>query len=272
MLFDTRCLTGLSLAIGGLLAASAIGCSRANQSSEAPPSSEEPSQVESTADAPLRVAVGGMITPRGGFAYYRNLLDYIESEIGRPVQFADRKSYAEINALLKSGKVDAGFVCGGPYVDGHEDFGLELLVMPQVDGKTEYHSTILVPAGSSTKRLEDLRGKRFAFADPKSNTGKLVPTYLLSKMNETPETFFARYIYTYAHDKSVRAVAERVVDGAAVDSLIWDYLRRGDPQLESKVTEIWRSPPLRDPARRRASWARLGDQGQTQSDTARCTQ
>jgi phosphonate transport system substrate-binding protein len=184
-----------------------------------------------------------MITPRDGFVYYRDLLDYIESKIGRSVQFADRKSYAEINALLKSGKVDAGFVCGGPYVDGHEDFGLELLVMPQVDGKTEYYSTILVPAGSPTKRLEDLRGKRFAFADPKSNTGKLVPTYLLSRMNETPEAFFARYIYTYGHDKSVRAVAEKLVDGTAVDSLIWDYLRRGDPQLESKVTEIWRSPP-----------------------------
>jgi phosphonate transport system substrate-binding protein len=247
MLFDTRFLTRLSLAIGGLLAASAIGCSRANQSSEAPPPSEEPSQVESTADSPLRVAVGGMITPRDGFTYYRDLLHYIESEIGRPVQFADRKSYAEINTLLKSGKVDAGFVCSGPYIDGHEDFGLELLVMPQVDGKAEYYSTILVPAGSPAKRLEDLRGKRFAFADPKSNTGKLVPTYLLSKMNETPESFFARYIYTYAHDKSVWVVAEKLVDGAAVHSLIWDYLRQEDPQLESKVTEIWRSPPFGSP-------------------------
>jgi phosphonate transport system substrate-binding protein len=31
---------------------------------------------------------------------------------------------------LKEGKIDVAFVCGGPYVDGHEEFGLELLAAP----------------------------------------------------------------------------------------------------------------------------------------------
>jgi phosphonate transport system substrate-binding protein len=245
MLFDRRFLTGLTLAIGGLLAAGAISCSRTNESSEAPPPSEEPSQIRSSADTdlPLRFSVKSLVTPEESFSHYYDLFRYLESKVGRTIQFTYRRSYAEVSALLKSGDIDAAFVCGTTYTDGHDEFDLELLVVPQVYGKTVYHSVILVPVGSPAKRLEDLRGKRFAFADPNSNSGKLVISHALSMLGEAPETFFAKYIYTYAHGKSVQAVAARAVDGAAVDSLIWDYMRLKHPEVGRKVAEIWRSPP-----------------------------
>ena len=93
------------------------------------------------------------------------------------------------------------------------------------------------------KRFDDLRGKTFAFSDPDSNSGKLVPTYMLSRMNETPDTFFKKYVFTYGHDKSIKAVAERLVDGAAVDSLVWDYLDKTDPEYTSQTKIILKSPP-----------------------------
>ncbi len=61
---------------------------------------------------------------------------------------------------------------------------------PQAYGALVYYSYILVAKGSRFSSFEELRGKRFAFTDPLSNTGKLVPTYMLAKMNETPEKFF----------------------------------------------------------------------------------
>jgi phosphonate transport system substrate-binding protein len=151
---------------------------------------------------PVRIAIGSMITPSEGYAYYKLLLDYIEEKIGRDVKLVDRGSYAEVNALLESGNIDIAFVCGGPYVAGHDKFGLELLVAPQTGGKSIYYSYIIVPVNSLVKSFEELRGKTFAFADPGSNTGKLFPTYMLSLMKETPDSFFERYIYTYAHEKT----------------------------------------------------------------------
>jgi phosphonate transport system substrate-binding protein len=76
-----------------------------------------------------------------------------------------------------------------------------------------------------------------------SNSGKLVPTYLLARMNETPETFFKKYIYTQSHDKAIQAVAQGIVDGAAVDSLIWEYANRTNPRFTSKTRIIQKSPP-----------------------------
>jgi phosphonate transport system substrate-binding protein len=100
-----------------------------------------------------------------------------------------------------------------------------------------------VHVDSPFKTLDDLRGKTFAFTDPQSNTGKLVPTYMLAKMKETPDSFFGKYIFTYAHDKSIKAVADKIVSGAAVDSLIWDFYNKTNPDITAKTKLILKSPP-----------------------------
>jgi phosphonate transport system substrate-binding protein len=222
-----------------------IGCERKEESIKISLEKREPLVVDQkdTKDNELRIAVGGMVTPREGYAYYRQLLDYIEEKMGVHIKFVDREDYAQINMLIKEGKVDVAFVCGGPYVDGHEEFGMKLLVAPQVNGETVYYSYIIVAKESPIKSFEELRGKIFAFTDPLSNTGKLVPTYMLVQMNETPETFFKRFFYTKSHDKSIEAVALGVADGAAVDSLIWEYANHNNPVYTSKTKIIEKSPP-----------------------------
>lgn len=191
----------------------------------------------------IRIAVGGMITPREGFAYYRQFLDYIGEKMDQPVEFVDREDYAEINKLVATGQVDVAFVCGGPYVDGKKEFDMELLAAPVAYGETVYYSYIIVNKKSPFQQLSDLRGKRFVFTDPLSNTGKLVPTYMLAKIKETPDSFFGKYSHIGSHDKAIQAVAEGVVDGAAVDSLIWEYADKTSPKFTSKTRIILKSPP-----------------------------
>lgn len=191
----------------------------------------------------LNIAVGAMITPSEGFYFYRSMFDYIGKRLQIQVNFIDRESYEEVNSLLKSGEIDAAFVCSGPYVESLMDSGIELLVVPKAYGKTVYHSYIIVNSESAIDSLKGLRGKSFAFTDPKSNSGKLVPTYMLARMGETPESFFSKYIYTYAHDKSIDSVALGIVDGAAVDSLVWEYLRKTNPSSVEKTKIIYKSPP-----------------------------
>lgn len=194
-------------------------------------------------EKPLRIAVGGMTTPRTGFVYYKQLLNYIGDHLGRKVEFVDRENYAIINNMLKNQELDVAFVCGGPYVDGHAEFGLELLAAPLAYGEAVYYSYIIVPKDSPVKSFKELRGKTFAFTDPLSNTGKLNPTYMLARMKETPDSFFKSYYFTHAHDKSIKAVATQAVDGAAVDSLIWEYANRTNPEFTSKTRIIEKSPP-----------------------------
>lgn len=235
--------TGLVLVVACVFVLS--GCSGKEEPRKINLEKRQP--IQAKADLPreqhLHIAVGGMITPKAGYGYYRQFLDYIGEKLGMKVDFVDRENYAEINELVRTGVVDAAFVCGGPYVDGHDAFGMELLVAPQAYGGTVYYSYIIVSKNSPIAGFQGLRGKRFAFTDPLSNTGTLVPTYMLARMNETPDTFFKGYIFTQTHDNAIKAVAQGIVDGAAVDSLIWEYENRTNPEFTSKTKVIKRSPP-----------------------------
>lgn len=204
------------------------------------PASETPASPKLN---PLRIGMGAMITPKEGYIYYQQLQGYIQKKLGRPVQLVDRENYDEMNNLLETGGVDIAFVCAGPYVEGKAKFNLELLAMPLVKGQPIYYSYILAHKDSEVSNFKELRGKTFAFTDPKSNSGKLVPTYMLARMKETPESYFSRVEFTYGHDKSIKAVAEKIVDGAAVDSLIWEYTALKKPELTGQTKIIAKSAP-----------------------------
>jgi len=219
-----------------------VGCGREEPKKIVLDSARPAAEAPRPEEKPVRFAVGGMITPKEGMGYYRDFLRYIQEKIGRKVEYVDREGYAEINDMLKKGQLEAAFVCSGPYVDGHAQFGLELLAAPQAYGAAVYYSYIIVPRESPVTSFAGLRGKRFAFSDPLSNSGKLVPTYMLARMNETPESFFKEFIFTKSHDKSIKAVAQGIVDAAAVDSLIWEYLNATSPEFTSKTRILEKSP------------------------------
>jgi phosphonate transport system substrate-binding protein len=191
----------------------------------------------------LRVAVGAMISPKETFVFYRQLLEYIGRKLGREVELVQRKTYGEINELLGEGQIDLAFICSGPYAVGREKYGLELLSTPQIQGSYYYRSYLIVNKDTRFQKLEDLRGRVFAFTDSDSNTGKLVPTYWLAQIGESPEPFFRKVIYTHSHDNSIMAVGRALVDGAAVDGLIWEYYHKKSPAFTAETRIIKKSEP-----------------------------
>lgn len=213
----------------------------------------------------IRMAVAPVLSPLQTFSLYQDLLNYLGQRLDRRVELVQGKTYAEINDLLRSGDVTLAIVCTNPYLQGRSDFGMEALAVAEVNGQPFYYSYLIVASGSDAASLADLRGRTIAFSDPLSNSGRLAPVYQLALLGETPETFFKRSIFTYAHDNSVRAVADGLVDAAAVDSLIYDYLTITQPDLvaKTKVIERWgpygNNPVVVNPGLDPALKARLRD-------------
>lgn len=197
----------------------------------------------------LRVAVAAMISPKETLVYYEELLKYIGKEIDYEIVLIQRKTYSEVNKLFPKRLIDLAFVCSGPYANEQSKYKFEGLATPIVRGKPYYQSYLIVQKNSLINSLDDLRGKIFAFTDPDSNTGTLVPRFWLHEKNETPESFFNRITYTYSHDNSILAVAKGLVDGAAVDGHKWEFYQAKSPYFTSKTRVIRKSayfgsPPL----------------------------
>lgn len=191
----------------------------------------------------LKIAVAAMISPKNTYKYYAELLRLIGERMDLQVMFIQKKTYSEVNEMLKENKLDLAFVCSGPYVSGRDDFGMEILAVPVCHGEKVYYSYFITSKKSGIRSFDDLRGKTFAFTDPLSNTGYAVPVYYLAKRNETPEFYFKKTFFTYSHDNSIRAVANGLADGAAVDSLIFDFMHVKNPELTAKTMVVDRSPP-----------------------------
>lgn len=204
-------------------------------------SQRQPLPTPSIPVTPLHVAVASVISPRGAVESYQPLLDYLSVQLNRPVELVQRRTYAEVNDLIEQGQIDMAFVCTSAYVIGQREFGMELLAAPQVEGETVYHSLLIVPADSLADDMADLRGKTFAFTDPWSNTGRMYPTAMVKELGEKPETFFGQVLFTYSHDDAIRAVASGVADGAAVDSLVYQFALAREPRLAEQTKVIHRS-------------------------------
>ncbi len=229
-----------------------LGCEKNNEykfvdlSEKVAPESQN---VSSTIPKQLRVAVAAMVSPKETLVYYEELLKYIGEEVGYEVVLIQRKTYSEVNELFPKRLIDLAFVCSGPYANEQEKYKFEGLATPIVRGKPYYQSYLIVQKNASYNSLEDLRGKIFAFTDPDSNTGTLVPRFWLYQKNEAPDSFFNRVIYTYSHDNSILAVAKGLVDGATIDGHKWEFYNAKNPYFTSKTrvikkSDYFGSPPL----------------------------
>jgi phosphonate transport system substrate-binding protein len=197
----------------------------------------------------LKIAIAAITSPRETFNYYDEMFKYIERETGMRVNMIQKKTYEEINQLAKSNHIDIAFVCSGGYVYGSIDSSFQLLAMPLRDGKNKYQSYIITHKNSGIESLDDLQGKKFAFTDPLSTAGKLYPQKKLKEKGIVPCDFFSHTIYTYSHDNSIQLVAKQMVDGASVNSLVFDYLALFTPERVKNIKIIERSewyamPPI----------------------------
>jgi phosphonate transport system substrate-binding protein len=195
-------------------------------------------------DAPLKIGLAAMVSPKETLLYYDGLLRWVGERLGRKVELVQYRTYDEMDVALETRTLEIAFVCSGPYVRDRARFGVELLVAPQSHGKPFYQAYVIAPWASPVRSLADLRGKSFAFTDPKSNTGRTVPTYLITReFGVPPERFFSSVRFTFSHDQSIEEVSRGTVDGASVDSLIYDYLAAKSPASTKGTKIIARSPP-----------------------------
>ncbi len=195
----------------------------------------------------LRIAIAAIVSPKETMIYYRELIDYLGAKSNHEIVLIQRKTYGEVNDLLTKGQIDLAFICTGPFVAVNQKYGFEAVATPIVRGTPFYQSYLIVHKDSSLNSFADLKGKKFAFTDPDSNSGSLVPRHWLKQLDTLPEAFFESFTYTYSHDNSILAVAKKLVDGAAVDGHIWEYYQQRNDFYSGKTRVIKKSEPFGSP-------------------------
>ena len=139
---------------------------------------------------------------------YRPIADYLETQIGMPIDLVVSSDYTTAIVSLKNG--DAHLARLAPFSTALASTLMD--VDPIVrgvqkgTGKAAYVALIVVKADSGIENLEGLKGKVFAYTDEVSTSGYLVPRAYFIENGIDPETYFSKTYLSGGHDASLLAV------------------------------------------------------------------
>jgi len=155
---------------------------------------------------------------------WQPIVKHIEKSLGVKVELKLANDYASVINAMKFDHVQCAYFGPKSYVEAAKRSGAEALVIEvSMDGNKGYHGYIITKKGSGLKSLDDLKGKKWAFTDPNSTSGTLVPTVYFGKIKLNPNKYFSKVIYSGSHQNSIMSVKNGTVDGASTNDL--DFAR-----------------------------------------------
>ncbi len=191
---------------------------------------------------PFKFAIASILSIRETHRIYHKFINYLEEELDRPVEIIQKQTYAEIKELFEQGEIDAGIVCSYLAVIGNQSGIFESIAMPVKNQEKVFTSYIIVRKDSEFETFVDLKSHSFAFSDPLSYSGFIVPNYELKKAGYELNGYFSNSYYTYSHDNTIIAVANGLVDGGATHSDIYQQLEAENNPLIQQIKIIGEGP------------------------------
>lgn len=177
-------------------------------------------------------------------ATYRPLAGYLAKQLGKKVVLRTVDTWEGLAKSLANGETDIALMGPWGYVLAHNQAGAQAVGTILYDGRPEYHAIIITHPKSGITKIEELRGRTFAFGDKGSTSGYLIPLHQLMKMGiEDPERYFSKVLYT-KHQAIETQVTRGELDAGA------DYNRNRNAMIEQGLIRaedskiIWTSVPL----------------------------
>ena len=174
---------------------------------------------------------------------FDSLVKYLEKRLEVPVEVKVATDYAGVITGMQFKHVDFAYFGPKSYVEAAKRANADAFVIEvSMDGSKGYHGLIVTKKGSGLKTMADLKGKVWAFVDPNSTSGTLVPlVYFLNDLKIDPATYFSRVIYSGSHEASMISIKTGKIDAASTNDL--DMARGNGKQWNSEkdFEIIWTS-------------------------------
>jgi len=178
------------------------------------------------------------------------IVDILQKRLGMEVQPFVATDYTGVIEALRGNKLDIAFLTPASYVLAKSEANVKVVLKSERKGSPFYYAAIITRADSGIKKLEDLRGKTFAFGDPLSTSANVFPRKMLREHGIDPVRDFKQILNSGGHDATVLAVLNGKVDAGATyanspdnnDTAWMRYLK--NPDDVNKIRAIEFSEPI----------------------------
>lgn len=182
---------------------------------------------------------------------YGILADYLEAELGVPVEYKPVTDYAAAVTAFKVGDLEMVWFGGLTGVQARlQTEGAEAIVQRDVD--EQFQSVFIANADAGIaplngiEDLQTLKGKTFTFGSESSTSGRLMPQYFLKQGEVSLDDFQGEPGFSGDHDKTIKLVEAGTYQVGAVNGKVWEARLESGAVDTDRVVEIWRTPPYYD--------------------------
>jgi len=180
---------------------------------------------------------------------FDSLSAYLTSEIGIPVELIRTTGYGPTIEAMRAKKIDFGRSGGSfTYLIAHEKAGAEAIIQRGTSaGPGIYSSIIVTSPETGIESLEDLKTRQhelvFAFVDPASTSGHLIPRSGLESNGIDPDDF-RQTIFTMSHTNSAMTLVSAKVDVGGMSRSTYERLIEAGRIKPEDLVILWKSKPI----------------------------
>jgi len=251
------------LAVSLISAGTLIGCSQGTETATGSDTASTEASVEGGTCAPeIDTLEFGIISTESQDNLkpkWEPFLAAMEEGIGRPVEGFFATDYAGVIEAMGAGKIQLAWYGGKSYIEAAERSDAEAFAQTVAsDGSKGYYSHLITNKDNPILESIDTEAGdgdqfvvanadslTFAFNDPNSTSGFLVPSYYVFASNGVnPEQAFSELVYAGSHEATAQAVANDQVDVATNNSESLVDLAKSDPAALENIQVIWTSPVI----------------------------
>lgn len=176
---------------------------------------------------------------------YGRIGKLIADRVGCEVAVQTGTNYTAVIEAMRAHRVDIATFGAFSYVLAHAVANAEAVAtFAAADGTPgTYYATITTWPGSGLTTLQDVKGKAFAFSDPASTSGHLIPSYGLVKAGIDPEKDITPF-YTGSHTASFEALRNHKVPVGELNSIAIAGAELAGFYNPADYVTLWKSPPI----------------------------
>jgi phosphonate transport system substrate-binding protein len=182
---------------------------------------------------------------------YTKLADYLEAELGVPVEYEPVTDYTAAVTAFRVGDLDMVWFGGLTGVQARLQVdGARAIAQRGID--EEFTSVFIANKNSGISEIKEvsgldaLEGRTFTFGSESSTSGRLMPQYFLEQAGVKPEDFKGEVGFSGSHDTTIELVEAGTYEAGALNSQVWEArVEEGEVDLD-KVQVIFETPEYYD--------------------------
>lgn len=169
----------------------------------------------------------------------------IAARLGCDVKVQFGTSYTAAIEAMRAQRAEVAMFGAFSYVLAHQVAGAEAVATyAGPDNRPgAYYASITTWPGSGITTLAGVKGQAFAFSDPASTSGHLIPSYGLRKAGIDPDRDI-RPFYTGSHTASFEALRNHKVPVGELNSIAIAGARIAGSYDEAAYVTLWQSDPI----------------------------